>query len=400
MSRLLLTLSWLIAGPGVLLTLLIILPAPSYHLWMVAVVVSEWSVWLVLAGLISIVCAASVVIKYRRSASAWVGLTLGLAMVACATTLVIEAHRVARQEGVGLSWSRYLFGARDTTAALAVEEQHDVIFASPDGHPLRLDVYQPHYSPEREPQAKATSPALLPAVIVIHGGSWNGGVKSDFVRYDRWLAESGRVVFDVEYRLANNAQRFPAQIIDVKRAIVWVKSHAAQYHVDPERLALLGRSAGGQLALLAAYTANDPTLQPDSSDAQDTSVRAVISFYGPTDLAWDYTHPGRPDVIDTPRVLENYLGGSPASAPQAYAAASPIEHVSAQSPPTLLLHGGHDQLVRAENVVRIIPKLTAAGVSVTYLYLPWANHGFDYNFNGWSSQLAQAQIAKFLDTYL
>ena len=129
-------------------------------------------------------------------------------------------------------------------------------------------------------------------------------------------------------------------------------------------------------------------------------MRAVISFYGPTDLAWDYTHPGRPDVLDTPHVLENYLGGSPADAPQAYAAASPVEHVSAQSPPTLFLHGGHDQLVLPENVERIMPKLAAAGVPFTYVYLPWANHGFDYNFNGWGSQIAQAEIVKFLDSHL
>jgi acetyl esterase/lipase len=165
-------------------------------------------------------------------------------------------------------------------------------------------------------------------------------------------------------------------------------------------LALLGRSAGGQLALLAAYTGNDTAQQSGSCDAQDTRVRAVVSFYGPTDLAWDYTHPGRPDVIDTPRVLENYLGGSPDSAPQAYAAASPIEHVNAQSPPTLFLHGGHDQLVLAENVERVLPKLAAAGVPTTYVYLPWANHGFDYNFNGWGSQITQAEIDKFLDAYL
>jgi dipeptidyl aminopeptidase/acylaminoacyl peptidase len=105
-------------------------------------------------------------------------------------------------------------------------------------------------------------------------------------------------------------------------------------------------------------------------------------------------------VIDTPHVLENYLGGSPNSAPEVYASASPTEHVSAQSPPTLFLHGGHDQLVRAENVERIMPKLEAAGVEVTYVYLPWANHGFDYNFNGWSSQIAQAEIDKFLDSHL
>ena len=389
MRKSLLILCWSIAAPGALSALLIILPAPTYHLWMVAVGVGEWSVGLLLAGLISLACGVGALFLGRRSASAWAGVTLSLLTVACAAVPVVEAYGVAARRGLSLSWSRYLFGAGPADALATIDVRRDVEFAAPDGHPLRLDVYQPR---EARP--------LSPAVIVIHGGSWSGGGKSDFESYDRWLAAGGRVVFDVEYRLANGAQRFPAQVLDIKCAIAWVKNHAAQYHVDPGRVALLGRSAGGQLALLAAYAANDATLRPGSCDAQETSVRAVISFYGPTDLAWDYTHPGRPDVIDTPHVLENYLGGSPSSAPQAYAAASPAEHVGAQTPPTLFLHGGHDQLVRAENVERIVPKLAAAGVPFTYVYLPWAHHGFDYNFDGWSSQIAQAEMVKFLDSHL
>jgi acetyl esterase/lipase len=400
MRKSLLILCWSIAAPGALLALLIILPAPSYYLWMAAVGVSEWSVWLLLAGLISLACGGSALLIDRRSARARSGVILSLVMVVCASVPVIGAYRTAARRGVSLSWSRYFLGAGRADARVMIDVQRDVEFATPDGISLRLDVYQPRHFTRGEPQADDAPAALLPAIIVIHGGSWSGGTKNDFASYDRWLAASGRVVFDVEYRLANDAQRFPAQIMDIKCAIAWVKNHAPQYHVDPGRLALLGRSAGGQLALLAAYTADDPTLQPGDCDVKDTRVRAVISLYGPTDLAWDYAHPGRPDVIDTRRVLENYLGGSPTSAPQVYVSASPIEHVNAQSPPTLFLHGGHDQLVLSENVGRIIPKLEGAGVPFTYIYLPWANHGFDYNFNGWSSQIAQAEIGKFLDSHL
>jgi acetyl esterase/lipase len=293
-----------------------------------------------------------------------------------------------------------MFGPQQAAPGVTINEQRDVEFASPGGHSLRLDVYQPQRLSNNEQPAHDQADSLLPAVIVLHGGAWSRGVKSDFVEYDRWLAAGGRVVFDAEYRLADSTQRFPAQLEDVNRAIVWVKRHAAQYHVDPARIALLGRSAGGQLALLAAYTAGDPSYQSAADVTQDTRVRAVISFYGPTDLAWDYAHPGRPDVIDTPHTLENFLGGSPATTPQAYAAASPIEHVNAKSPPTLFLHGGHDQLVLAANVERIMPKLAAAHVPYVYIYLPWANHGCDYNFNGWSSQIIQAKLSQFLDTYL
>lgn len=400
MRKPLLTLYWLLAAPAALLSLLIILPAPTYYLWMAAVGVSEWSVWLLLAGLIIMVCGGSAFLRGRRGTLAWASIMLSIVTVVCASVPVVDGYRTAAHRGVSLSWRRYFTGAGRADVPGMVHAQRDVEFASPDGKTLRLDVYQPYDSVQREPHTDSTPRPLSPAVIVIHGGSWSSGEKSDFESYDRWLATGGRVIFDVEYRLADGTQRFPTQVMDIKCAIGWVKSHAAQYHVDPERIALLGRSAGGQLALLAAYTPNDPTLRPVSCDAKDTSVRAVISFYGPTDLAWDYAHPGRPDVIDTRHVLENYLGGSPASAPQIYATASPAEHVGAQSPPTLFLHGGHDQLVRPENVERIIPKLAAAGVEVTYVYLPWANHGFDYNFDGWNSQIAQAEISKFLDRHL
>jgi acetyl esterase/lipase len=400
MGKFLLTLCWLLAAPGALLTLLIILPAPTYYMWMAAVGVSEWSVWLMLAGLMSLGCGGSAFLTGRRGIPAWAGIMLSIVTVVCASVPVVDGFRTASHRGVSISWGRYLLGAERADALAMIHVQRDVEFASPDGHSLRLDVYQTHSSTPRGSQADDAPRPLSPAVIVIHGGSWSGGEKSDFESYDRWLAAGGRVIFDVEYRLADGAQRFPAQLTDIKCAIAWVKSHAAQYHVDPERVALLGRSAGGQLALLAAYTANDSTLRPAPCDAQDTNVRAVISFYGPTDLAWDYEHPGRPDVIDTRHVLENYLGGTPASTPQAYATASPLEHVGAQSPPTLFLHGGHDQLVRSENIERITPKLAAAGVPFTYVYLPWANHGFDYNFDGWNSQIAQAEISKFLDGHL
>jgi acetyl esterase/lipase len=400
MKQALRILCWLMAAPGALLAALIVLPAPTYYLWMLAVGVSEWSVWLLSAGVLGAACGGAALLLERSSKAARVGIALSLWTIGCACVPIVAAYQVAAREGVRLSWRRYLFGPKQAALGVTINEQRGVEFASPGGHSLRLDVYQPQRVSNNEQPAHDQASSLLPAVIVLHGGAWSRGVKSDFVEYDRWLAAGGRVVFDAEYRLANSTQRFPAQIMDVNSAIIWVKRHAAQYHVDPARIALLGRSAGGQLALLAAYTANDPSYQSAADVTQDTRVRAVISFYGPTDLAWDYAHPGRPDVIDTPHTLENFLGGSPATAPQAYAAAAPIEHVNAQSPPTLFIHGGHDQLVLAANVERIMPKLAAAHVPYAYVYLPWANHGCDYNFNGWSSQLIQAKLSRFLDTYL
>ncbi|GAC1534922.1 MAG: hypothetical protein NVS2B7_03540 [Herpetosiphon sp.] len=236
-------------------------------------------------------------------------------------------------------------------------------------------------------------------MIVVHGGSWSGGTKGDLVTWNRWLASSGRVVFDIEYRLVDAQTRFPVPLADVKCAIGWVKQHAFTYNVDPNSIALLGRSAGGQLALLAAYSAADPAL-PASCDAPDTTVSAVISLYGPADLVWGYNHPAHPDIINGPRTLERYLGGTPTTAPEIYRLAAPIEHVSPSTPPTLLIHGGHDQLVGYVHATRLLGRLVAAGVEHRYLFLPWANHGFDYHFDGWHGQLAQSAIAQFLDDYL
>ncbi len=377
---------WLIALPSVLLTLLIVLPAPIYQLWLVAVGVSEWSVWFVVLGIVALISGLLAMRQGQIGAS--LPMLLSMVTIVLALLPVVTAQQVANRAGGRLSLVRYVVGYRASKRLL---EEHDILFTTANSQPLKLDMYR------SEPEQHPAQPR--PIVIVIHGGSWSGGTKSDFAQYDRWLAAGGRVVFDVEYRLADANNRFPAAIEDVKCAIGWAKRNAATYGADPARIALLGRSAGGQLALLAAYTPNALALPPTCL-APDTTVKAVISLYGPTDLVWGYSHPARPDVINGPQTLENYMGGSPTTAAAAYALAAPIEHISATTPPTLLFHGGHDQLVGHQHAEHLVTKLKGAGVPFGYTYLPWANHGFDFNFNGWGSQIAQAQMDAFLNTYL
>lgn len=391
LGRIFLTICWMLALPTALLTLLIVLPAPAYRLWQAAVGISEWSVWATLLGIVALICGG-IALARGHGWSARLGMGLALIAIVCSLVPTVQAYGVARREGVRLSWERYFLG---DWIRPSVDVQRDIVFATVDGQPLKLDVYDPF--PARGLDITAND--RLPAVIVIHGGSWSGGTKSDFPAHNYFLAQGRRMVFDVEYRLADANHRFPSQIADVKCAIGWVKQHAAEYRVDPNRIALMGRSAGGQLALLAAYTPNDPRLPP-TCPTTDTSVQAVVSLYGPIDLVWGYNNPARPDVIDGPAVLRNYLGGPPDAVPEAYALAAPIEHVTPQSPPTLFLHGGHDQLVGKGHVERTMPKLQAAGVPYDYVYLPWGNHGFDYNPNGWGSQIAQAKLGSFLQTYL
>jgi acetyl esterase/lipase len=374
------TICWICAVPTALATTLLILPAPTYSLWTVAVAASELSLWMFLIGLFAGICGiVSYKLGQRGRLTILVNL-LCLFVVIVTGRLTIQAFEVAAREGVSLSWTEYIFGAGH--GSMPAREWHDVVFES--RNPLRLDVYEPR-----------SNRKSYPAIVVIHGGSWRRGKKSDFPQWDHWLAQQGYAVFDIEYRLANQDHPFPAQIIDVRKAVDWIQCHAAEYNVEKSRLALMGRSAGAQLALLAAYTAS-PTKQAGNNGP----VRCVISFYGPTDLTWDYYHPAFPDVIGAQPVLRNYLGGSPDTVPQNYLAASPLQQVTSEACPSLLLHGGHDQIVKNENMDFLTAKLQGAQVSVDYLYLPWANHGFDWNYNGWSSQMARHNIARFLQKYL
>jgi acetyl esterase/lipase len=246
-------------------------------------------------------------------------------------------------------------------------------FITTDGEKLTLDVFRPGY--EHGP---------LPGVLVMHGGSWQNGNSREYVALNGYLAARDYMVFAVNYRLAPK-WKFPAGRDDVLSAIAYLKVYAKDLGLDSNRLALMGRSAGGQLALLAAYTANEP------------SIRGVISIYAPTDLRFGYDHPAPKQLIDTRGVLEAYLGGSPSNADDAYFAASPINFVSGGSPPTLLIHGMHDGHVSPEESARLAAKLQQSTVKHLYVQLPWATHGCDRNFNGPCGQVTTYAIEQFLD---
>jgi acetyl esterase/lipase len=234
------------------------------------------------------------------------------------------------------------------------------------------------------------------AIIFVHGGAWRFGRRNiSKFPYFRQLAEQGHLVMDIDYTL-NPQASVPGMVMDVKRAIIWLKAHAADYNLNPERIVLVGQSAGGHLALLAAYTPNYTGLQPKDV-AGDTSVRAVISFYGPPDMiALHHDIEARFGSVLTENVLERVnglltwvgedevahgvpglIGGSLEEIPDMYRLISPITYVDADCPPTLLLHGTHDVLVDHQVTGRLHEALQAAGVPVVYLPLPGCEHTFE-----------------------
>jgi acetyl esterase/lipase len=222
-----------------------------------------------------------------------------------------------------------------------------------------------------------------PLLVQIYGGAWQRGRPGDDEAFARYFAARGYVVAAIDYRHAP-AARWPAQIDDVRAALSWLRAHAGELGADSARMILVGRSAGAQLALVAAYQDGAP------------AVAGVVSLYGPVFLADGWREPPRPDPLDVRAVIETYLGGTPEQVSDRYETASPVTYLSPQSPPTLLVHGRRDHVVQVGFVRRLEARLREARVPVALLEIPWAEHAFDVLPDGLSAQVALYYIERFL----
>ena len=328
----------------------------------------------------------------------------------------VSAPHAAFERAFGHGWEASILPAlRDRmldarwTASMPeppdVPWQRDVVFGAwPEtGEPLLCDIWQP--------------PAGVPrsglGVIYLHGSGWHYLDKDAGTRpFFSHLAGQGHVIMDVAYTLAPKAQ-LHGMLGDVKRAIAWLKTHAAEYGVRPDRIVLMGGSAGGHLSLLAGYTPNHPEFQPEGLDG-DTSVRAVVSYYGPPDLLAMYRYieslsvgllgadspvnrlllkamtgmlqllfpssrflPPYGKIVSSTEMISGLLGGTPDEVPHLYTIGSPMHYVGPHCPPTLLLQGGHDIGVKPGPVRRLHRALCEAGVKAVYVEFPDTDHGFD-----------------------
>jgi len=188
------------------------------------------------------------------------------------------------------------------------------------------------------------------------------------------LAERGWVCISIAYRVSPR-HTWPDHMVDVKRALAWVKANIADYGGDPEFVAMTGGSAGGHLCALAALTPNDPKFQPGFEDA-DTSVVAAVPVYGRYD--WFSTEgAGRPEFVG---LLERFVAKTGRDEhPEVYRDASPLFEVRADAPPFFILHGTDDSLIPVTEAREFADRLREASADVVaYSEIPHAQHAFDF----------------------
>lgn len=219
----------------------------------------------------------------------------------------------------------------------------------------KMDIYLP-----AERSSSSTK-----VIILIHGGGWSQGDKSDFTVFVDTLKKRmpGYAIFNINYRLANGSTNFfPTQENDVKAAFEFIYAKRTEYKIS-EKFVLLGASAGGHLALLQGYKYNTPV-----------KVKAVVDFFGPTDMTDLYNNPASPLIPASAVAL--IVGATPATNPTLYTQSSPVTFVNAQTPPTIILHGGVDPLVSPNQSIALKNSLQTAGVVNQYVFYPTESHGW------------------------
>jgi acetyl esterase/lipase len=355
-----------------LLSLLSVFEAPAYYLWLAAILVTELPLVFALISALLVVSGFWVT-KYRLA-----GTIVGVISILLYLSPIVRAYNVAATLKNEVDTAFGPAAGNDRPFSFAnmfiptKKVNHKTLtYVKYADTTLTLNYYQ------------SQVPGKRPCVIVVHGGSWAGGDKEQLPELNSHLTLKGYNIASIDYRMAPKYLN-PAPVDDLKHALKYLRRHAGELNIDTNNFVLLGRSAGAQIALLAAYTLNDK------------DIKGVIDFYGPADMVWGYSVPGNPWIMDSRGVMEAYLGGSYDTVPKNYVASSPLQFVNGAVVPTLIIHGGNDVLVAYEHSRRLDIKLEQYNVKHYWLKLPWATHGFDFILNGPGGQLSTYAVERFL----
>ncbi len=259
-----------------------------------------------------------------------------------------------------------------------IEAFKDIEYKRIEDISLQLDIY-------KAKDLKTPAPTL----IFIHGGAWRKGKRSDYLPYLLDYAEKGYITATVSYRLTKQAP-YPAAAQDVSCGIKWIKANADQYGIDPDRIALIGGSAGGHLALLIGYGGENPLFNEACDLEVDTKVKAIVDFYGPVDLTTPY-------AVGTYQT-QDFLNTTYDKHPEVYESASPKTYITSDDPPTLIFQGTIDSLVPVSQSDSLDVWLKRVGVPSEYHRLKGWPHTMDASKK--VNEYCQFYIDRFLEEYL
>lgn len=257
-------------------------------------------------------------------------------------------------------------------------ELKDIEYKNIDSISLQLDMY-------KRKDLKAPAPVM----IFVHGGAWRTGKRSDYLPYLIDYANKGYVTATVSYRLVKQAL-FPAAVQDVNCAVKWIKNHAKEYGIDPDRIVLIGGSAGGHLSLMVGYGGQNAIFNQDCDAQTDSRVKVVIDLYGPVDLTTPY-------AIGTYQT-QDFLGTTYDKNPEVFRMASPKTFISPDAPATLIFQGTIDSLVPVSQSDSLAVWLASAGVPHDYHRLKGWPHTMDIAVK--VNEYCQFYIDAFLEKYL
>jgi len=252
-----------------------------------------------------------------------------------------------------------------------VEVRGDVSFLDPS-RAEKLDLYLPK---NRKTGEKS------PAVLLIHGGGWKEGDKRQprEIEFGTTLAENGYVAASVNYAL-RSAGKFPINLQDCKNGIRYLRAHAGELGIDPNRVAVMGGSAGGHLSLMVAYTGDDPVLAPTEPYPRvSDKVSCVIDFYGITDIGSRKKTDSNGNPTE-PRGVESEVQAIFGSTPAEWKKASPVGHLRKDPPPTLILHGKKDTTVDRDQTQLLAEELKKVGAEYELVWLNQAGHSFSLRY--------------------
>lgn len=269
----------------------------------------------------------------------------------------------------------------------AVKVMPNITYCKVDEVELQVDLAMP-----------AESEGPFPAIVCLHGGGWRGGHRTDLSKplpqlNDKSLIEElaahGYVAMTVSYRLAPD-HKFPAQVIDCKTAVRWLRAHAEEYHVNPDKIGAVGFSAGGHLSSMLGCVDPDAELEGTEYLDQSSKVQVVVNWFGPCDIAGYKGGPLEPIF------LIPWLGASFADNPDLHKQASPIAYVDKSDAPTLFLHGTEDPLVPLDQSERMLQALKDVGIEAELLIMEGEGHGW----MGEKLEQSNQRMMKFFEDHL